>query len=139
MLNKIMSFRAVGWIVAHWQLVLAAIGILVLTHSCAYFTGRDHGDDSAMVEVTSAAIEANELSTDSAGKAAAESEIEQGQIIDDKEKADEAVNLSKDDSNASVASLARMCELVRRSGKDLDGFPACRPGPGETGAGAQPE
>ena len=134
-----MSFRAVGWIVAHWQLVLAAIGALVLTHSCAYFAGRDHGDDSAMVEVTSAAIEANELSTDSAGKAAAESEIEQGQIIDDKEKADEAVNLSKDDSNASVASLARMCELVRRSGKDLDGFPACRPGPGETGAGAQPE
>lgn len=135
MFDKIMSFRAVGWIVAHWQLVLAALGIIVLTHSGAYFTGRSHGRDSAMADITSAANKANDLATTSAGKAAAEGEIEQGQILDDKEKADEAVHQANDDSSASVASLARMCELVRRSGENLDRFPACRSGAGESGAG----
>lgn len=138
MIEKIRGLGPVAWMISHWQLALAITGAASLALTGVYFLGRSHGADSALVDVAQAGQKANDMATASAGQAAAESEIEQSKIINDKEKADEAVNLSKDDSSASIASLARMCELVRRSGQSLDGFPACRSGTGETGAGTQP-
>jgi len=139
MITKIAGFGPIAWIIGNWHFALAIAGALVISHTATYFVGRGHGADSALADIAKAGQKANDVAVASAGKAAAEGEVEQGKIMDDKEKADEAVNLSKDDSSASVASLARMCELVRRSGQDLDGFPACRSGAGETGASSWPE
>lgn len=129
MLDKIMSFRAVGWLVAHWQLALAIVSALMISHSAVYFIGRGHGSDSAMIDVVKGANAANDLATTSAGQAAAEGEIEEGRIANEKEMTDEAIrNSNTGDIAPSVASDALNCQRLRRSGQDLDRFPACRPG-----------
>lgn len=139
MINKIMALRPVAWIVSHWQLALALAGALSLALISAYLIGRSHGGNDVLVDVAQAGQKANEASTISAGQAAEEAEIESANIGRDKENADAAIRATQSANiRPSLASDALNCERLRRSGQNLDGFPACKSGAGQDGTGSRP-